>query len=59
MIQQRNIAFPDHIFMSKMNKKPIQLKVAFISYIWDISICPCSIIAPDYLNMNQKKKTRK
>ena len=34
----------------KMNKKPIQLKVALISYNWDISICPCSIIAPGYLS---------
>ena len=46
MIQKRNIAFPDHIYTRKMNKKTIQLKVALISYNWDISICPCSIIAP-------------
>ena len=32
-----------------MRKKPIQLKVALILYNWDISICPCSIIAPGYL----------
>ena len=40
MIQKRNTAFPDHIYMRKMNKNPIQLKCVNKDN-WKLSLCLC------------------